>query len=140
MKPILSESDYKTIHTFLQNLPLHLKGKEVSQLQQEIKSAKIIADDAISDEVIQINSRFEVSELSSGTTMNFQLVLSHQADLKKNRISVLSPLGVALIGFRQGMTVECMLPGGLKKLQINWVEKSGLLIQSSHSSTERTLK
>ena len=53
MKPILTASDYKTIHTLLQNLPPNLKGKEVSQLQQEIKSAEIIADEAISEDIIQ---------------------------------------------------------------------------------------
>lgn len=124
MKPILTSSDYKTIHSLLQNLPSHLKGKEVSQLQHEIKSAQIVSDDTITEYVIQLNSRFEVVELNSDRRMNFQLVLPHQADLKQNKISILSPLGVALIGFRKGMTVEWVLPGGLKKLQINHVEKT----------------
>lgn len=124
MKPILTTSDYKTIHTLIQNLPTHLKGKEVSQLQQEIKSAQIVSDDSITEDIIQLNSKFEVVELSSGKRMNFQLVLPHQADLKQNKISILSPLGVALIGFRKGMTIEWVLPGGLKKLQINHVEKA----------------
>ncbi|MBC6366869.1 GreA/GreB family elongation factor [Algoriphagus sp. AK58] len=136
MKPILSISDYKTIHTLLQNLPSHLKGKEVSQLQHEIKSAEIIADESISEDIIQLNSKFEVKELGSGKTMNFQLVLPHQANLNQNRISVLSPLGVALIGFRQGMTVEWVLPGGLKKLQINRVEKSSPIKDSSPSPSQ----
>ena len=122
MKPILTASDYKTIHTLLQNLPAPLIGKEVSQLQREIKSAEIVPDDAISEKIIQLNSRFEVEELASGKLMNFKLVLPSQADLKQNKISILSPLGVALIGFGQGMTVEWMLPGGLKKLRINQVE------------------
>lgn len=139
MKPILSISDYKTIHTLLQNLPSHLKGKEVSQLQHEIKSAEIIADESISDDIIQLNSKFEVKELGSGKTMNFQLVLPHQANLNQNRISVLSPLGVALIGFRQGMTVEWVLPGGLKKLQINRVEKS-IPIKDSNPSPSQTMR
>ncbi len=136
MKPILTNSDYKTIHSLLQNLPSRLKGKEVSLLQKEIKSAEIISDEAISEDIIQLNSRFEVQELLSGKFMNLQLVLPNQADLKQNRISILSPLGVALIGFRQGMTVEWTLPGGLKKLQIIRVEKP----LRSTSTTETILK
>lgn len=54
--------------------------------------------------------------------MRFQVVLPHFADLKQFKISILSPLGVAMIGFRQGMTVEWTLPGGRKKLQINQVD------------------
>lgn len=139
MKPILTTSDYKTIHTLLQNLPAHLKGKEVSLLQQEIKSAQIVSDESISEDIIQLNSKFEVVELSSGKTMSLQLALPHQADLKQNKISILSPLGVALIGFSKGMTVEWMLPGGLKKLQINRVEKISASTPKTYSSQETNL-
>lgn len=140
MKPILTNSDYKTIHSLLQNLPASLKGREVSQLQQEIKSAEIIPDETISEDIIQLNSKFEVQELLSGKFMNLQLVLPHQADLKQNKISILSPLGVALIGFRQGMTVEWTLPGGLKKLKIISVEKSAKSTTPLQAKTEPTLK
>lgn len=139
MKPILTKSDYNTIHALLKNLPFHLRGKEVVQLQNEINSAEIIDDSQISDDIIQINSLFEVVEITSGQKMNFQLVLPQFADLKQNRISLVSPLGVALIGFRKGMTIEWMLPGGLKKLHINWV-KNGREIADISNSTEINLK
>ena len=122
MKPILTASDYKTIHTLILNLPPQLKGKEVTQLQHEIKSAEIVPDEKISADIIQINSFFEVLDLETQRLMRFQIVLPHFADLKQSKISILSPLGVAMIGFRQGMTVEWTLPGGRKKLQIKQVE------------------
>lgn len=122
MKPILKVSDYKSIKNLLQNLPNQLRGKEVSQLQNEIKSAEIISDEEISEEIIQLNSYVEVFEVKSDQKINFQLVLPHLANLKENKISILSPIGVALIGFRKGMTVNWMLPGGLKSLQINSVK------------------
>ncbi|MDX5338524.1 MAG: GreA/GreB family elongation factor [Cyclobacteriaceae bacterium] len=135
MKPILTKSDYNTIHALLKNLPAHLRGKEVVQLQNEINSAEIINDSQISDDIIQINSLFEVVEITSGQKMNFQLVLPQFANLKQNRISLISPLGVALIGFRKGMTIEWMLPGGLKKLHINGV-KNGREIADVSNTTE----
>lgn len=122
MKPFLTASDYKTIHSLILNLPAQLRGKEVAQLQHEIKSAEIVPDEKISADIIQINSTFEVLDLETQRLMKFQVVLPHQADLKQSKISILSPLGVAMIGFRQGMTIEWTLPGGRKKLQIKQVE------------------
>ncbi|MDO8966079.1 GreA/GreB family elongation factor [Algoriphagus sp.] len=122
MKPFLTASDYKTIHTLILNLPPQLKGKEVIQLQHEIKSAEIVPDGQLSPDIIQINSYFEVLDLETQRLMKFQVVLPHLADLKQFKISILSPLGVAMIGFRQGMTVEWTLPGGRKRLQINQVD------------------
>ncbi len=54
--------------------------------------------------------------------MDFTLTLPEHADMGRKKISILSPLGVALIGFRQGMTIDWEFPGGLKKIKILTVE------------------
>jgi len=46
------------------------------------------------------------------------LTLPKYANLEEKKLSVLSPLGVALIGFQQGMEIEWHLPAGLKKFKI----------------------
>ena len=140
MKPILTKSDYNTILALLKNLPIHLRGKEVAQLQNEINLAEVRDDFQISEDIIQLNSQFEVVETLSGQKMNYQLVLPHFANLKQNKISILSPLGVALIGFQQGMTIEWQLPGGLKKLHINWVKNDREAKSISGKTTEIKLK
>jgi regulator of nucleoside diphosphate kinase len=118
MRPIISNTDYKTIYSLIQDMPVAQRTKEMGQLQKELDSALKVDDKKLEDTIIRLNSYFEVLDQSTGKTLQFKLVLPKLADLSQQKISILSPLGVALIGFREGMVVEWMLPGGLKKLQI----------------------
>jgi len=118
MKPILTKSDYSTIKELILNTPSHLRTKEISLLAKEIELAKKVVDTKIEPQVIRLNSHFEVQDVASGKLLNFQLTLPKNADLAEKKLSILSPLGVALIGFQEGMEIEWNLPGGLKKLKI----------------------
>lgn len=118
MKPILTKSDYNTIKDLIVNTPSPLITKEISLLAKEIELAKKVPDAKIEPQVIRINSHFEVQDVASGKLLNFQLTLPKNADLAEKKLSILSPLGVALIGFQEGMEIEWALPGGLKKLKI----------------------
>lgn len=90
----------------------------MGQLQRELESALKVADEKLGDDIIRLNSYFEVKDSATGKTLQLRLVMPKMADLSQQKISVLSPLGVALIGFKEGMLVEWILPGGPKKLQI----------------------
>lgn len=118
MKPIISETDYKTIYSLIQDLSPSQRSKEVGQLQQELNSALRVADEKMEEDIIRLNSYFEVEDLTSGKTFRLRLVLPKFADVTQQKISILSPLGVALIGFKEGMKIDWVLPGGPKKLQI----------------------
>ena len=118
MKPILTKSDYNTIKELIVNTPSHLITKEISLLAKEIELAKKVPDSKIEPQVLRLNSNFEVQDVASGKLLNFQLTLPKHADLAAKKLSVFSPLGVALIGFQEGMEIEWALPGGLKKLKI----------------------
>ncbi|GAA0879659.1 hypothetical protein GCM10009119_26280 [Algoriphagus jejuensis] len=118
MKPTISETDYKTIYSLIQDMPASQRTKEMGQLQKELDSAKKVADENIGTDVIRLNSYFEVKDVGTGKTLQLTLVMPKMADLSQQKISILSPLGVALIGFSEGMIVEWLLPGGLKNLQI----------------------
>jgi regulator of nucleoside diphosphate kinase len=118
MRPIISNTDYKTIYSLIQDMPVAKRTKEMGLLQKELDSALKVADEKLGENIIRLNSYFEVLDQSTGKTLQLKLVLPKLADLSQQKISILSPLGVALIGFSEGMIVEWMLPGGLKKLQI----------------------
>ncbi len=124
MKPIISNTDYKTIHSLIHDMPPSQRTKEVGQLQGELNAAQRVADDKIGEDIIRLNSYFEVLDQSSGKTLQLHLVMPKLANLAQQKISILSPLGVALIGFREGMLVEWVLPGGPKKLKITKVINS----------------
>ena len=118
MKPILTKSDYNTLKELIVNIPSPLISKEIAMLAREIEKAKLVPESKIESQVIRINSYFEVQDLASGQVLKFQLTMPKYGDLAQKKLSVFSPLGVALIGFQEGMEIAWTLPGGLKKLKI----------------------
>ncbi|REG90343.1 GreA/GreB family elongation factor [Algoriphagus antarcticus] len=118
MKPILTKSDYNTIKDLIVNTPSHLITKEISLLAKEIEKAKKVPEEKIDATVIRINSHFEVQDVASGQLLKFQMTLPKYSNLAEKKLSILTPLGVALIGCQEGMQIEYVLPGGLKKLKI----------------------
>ncbi len=118
MRPTISKSQHQVLKQLVEN-PLTFAGtKEIGQLTAEINRAEILPDDEIPSEVIGINSFFIIEEMNSKKKMELTLTLPDNSDLKQKKVSVLSPLGIALIGFKKGDIVDWLLPVGARKLKI----------------------
>ena len=63
-------------------------------------------------------------DLSSGERREYTLTYPAEADVAAGRISVLAPLGTALLGYREGDEFEWQMPGGLRRLRIEKVRSS----------------
>lgn len=93
----------------------------LSQLQSELEGALVLAADEVPAGVVTIDSLVRVVDLDNGQRSALTLVLPHEADVARRRISVLAPLGTALLGFRAGDDVEWSMPGGKRRLHIEHV-------------------
>lgn len=122
MKPIITRTDYDTLRNTIMFLPPMQKTKEVQLLFEELQSGDLISDSEIKPDVIRLNSYFEVEDERTKKVLGYTITLPNDANLQEKKISVLSPLGIALIGFSEGMLVDCALPAGNKKLKILKVE------------------
>ncbi|MBX2908798.1 MAG: GreA/GreB family elongation factor [Chitinophagales bacterium] len=122
MKPIITRTDYDTLRNTIMFLPPMQKTKEVQLLFEELQSGDLISDSEIKPDVIRLNSYFEVEDEKTKKVLGYTITLPNDANLQEKKISVLSPLGIALIGFSEGMLVDCALPAGNKKLKILKVE------------------
>ena len=118
MKPIISNTDYNTLRSLVTTYPYYLGPKETGQLIDELNRAEIVDDQSIGKDIIRIDSYFEAEDSATKKILKLKLTLPAQANLKEQKLSVLSPLGVALIGYRKGMTVDWELPGGIKNIRI----------------------
>lgn len=118
MKPIISKQDYDTLKTLISGYPDNLKSKEIDQLMEELERADLVEEGELDDDIIRLNSSFEAEDVVTKKLWKLTVTLPQQANIKEQKISVFSPLGVALIGFRKGMTVKWALPGGMKTLKI----------------------
>jgi regulator of nucleoside diphosphate kinase len=68
-----------------------------------------------------MQSTMRVRDLDTGARAVYTLVFPSEADIEKGCISVLAPIGTALIGYRAGDRVEWPTPGGEKRFQIEEV-------------------
>lgn len=121
MIPVLKNSDHQIIKNLIENAHPSQRTKEMGTLQNELRRAKIVDDNKIKANVIQLNSYFEVREISSGNLLCFTLTMPAEANLQEKKVSILSPLGVALIGFQEGKEFEWQLPAGVRKFVIEKV-------------------
>lgn len=130
MKPILSEKDFQIIHDLIKNQSAVQQTKEIRFLAEELKKAKVVKDNKIAGDIVQLNSTVQVEDQSTSKTMDFQIVLPSQANLKENKISILAPIGIALIGFKKDQSVEWQMPAGKRTLKIVKVENAPALAKA----------
>ncbi|WP_262912209.1 GreA/GreB family elongation factor [Mongoliitalea daihaiensis] len=75
-------------------------------------------------------SRSSPVAAESGKRLQFMLTFPKNANLAENKLSILSPLGVALIGFQEGQEIEWPLPAGVRKFKIEKVTQAAHVISS----------
>ena len=91
---------------------------ELRLLENELKRARIVAAEEVPPDVITINTRAEFLDLETGERMEFTVVLPADANINDGKISVLAPLGTAMLGYRVGDEFVWHVPHGLRRLKI----------------------
>jgi regulator of nucleoside diphosphate kinase len=107
MKPIqLTDKDYKQLHQMVQVQHQHARPYEVDGLSSELKRARILPSRDIPADVITMNSIVQIKETKSAADMEITIVYPQDANLQKRWISVLAPVGTAILGCQVGDEVE----------------------------------
>lgn len=114
---VLCEDDHRKLSE-LMNLGSKAHADHEMTLAHEIGRAIVVKNDAFPANTIRIGSQVRIKDLSNGKEKDFQIVMPSEADIKTQKISVLSPMAAAIIGFRAGDEVNWKMPSGLKKLKI----------------------
>ncbi len=112
----MCEEDYKFLKKLVDMNPSN-SGQEMS-LSYEVNRAIVVKDNAFPPNTIRINSRVRVLDLDSGKESEFIIVMPHQADIQQKKISILTPMGAAVIGFRPGDQLSWQMPAGLKHFKV----------------------
>lgn len=121
LKPIrVSQSDQTRINLLLNALRGDAKAsKIIARLRDELERALVLPE--LPPDVVGINSTAEVLDLDSGEVDRFTLTLPEQANAAQGRLSLLAPLGTAILGFSEGDEFEWEMPGGVRRLRIHKV-------------------
>jgi len=94
----------------------------VMELEDKIGRADVIDVSKLSGTTVMFGATVTLVDEDSNEKRKFQLVGDHEADAKKGRISISSPISRALIGKSKGDTVEVAAPGGARSYEILKVE------------------
>jgi regulator of nucleoside diphosphate kinase len=93
-------------------------------MEQELKKAKLISETKFPEDVVKLNSFVTIKDEDAGKIMKVMVVPPVRADIKKMMISVMSPIGTALIGYQKGEQVSWKVPAGRKTFTILDVQNS----------------
>jgi len=91
---------------------------QIERLEEELEKAVIVEPENIPADVVTMNTKLRLRDEQSGDERILSLVFPSDADLEKNRISVLAPVGTALLGYRVGDIIEWEVPSGTKTFRI----------------------
>jgi len=123
-KILITELDYirlsKLIGTAKMEKSVELKNLEV--LANEIKRAEKIDSKKITPEFVTMNSVVQVFNKETKKAMTIKIVYPKEADFKKGYVSVFSPLGSALLGYKVGDSVLFEAPKGKVGITIEKIE------------------
>jgi regulator of nucleoside diphosphate kinase len=88
------------------------------QLELELERARALPLSEVPDDVIVMNSELEYEDVATNQRRRLQLVYPQDADSNAGRVSVMAPLGCALLGLRSGQEIDWRMPGGLRRLRV----------------------
>ncbi len=119
-KIYITESDRRKLQKLIDDqINYDVNKIYVKELEAELKRAETVNPGDIPKNVITMNSK--VLLLADGIEEEISLVYPDEADVEKNRISVLSPIGTAILGYAEGDMLEWDVPSGKAKVEVKKV-------------------
>ncbi|MDD5203829.1 MAG: nucleoside diphosphate kinase regulator [Desulfobacterales bacterium] len=116
----ITDLDLRRLTSLIENaLDSDSKDREcLDRLQEELDRGKVVPASEIPKEVITMNSRARLVDLDTGETEEWTLVFPENADISQAKISVLAPIGTAMLGYKVGDVFEWEVPAGKRRLKV----------------------
>lgn len=118
---ILNKLDYARINRCIQ-VQKELKSisdSETERLLEELKRARIVEPQEVPDNIVTMNSVVKISFPDLNKHVQLKLVYPHEARIQEWKISILSPIAHALLGYKVGDIIEWLVPGGITRIRID---------------------
>lgn len=121
-KLIISKGDYRILRDLIQRVALvdPLQKESIAKLNSELERADIRSADKVPIDVVQLGSFVNVNT-PYGKKDGLEIVLPEMGDYQRKRLSVISPMGSALIGYAQGDVVKWPMRTGEQSIVIEMV-------------------
>ncbi|HWW38503.1 GreA/GreB family elongation factor [Pedobacter sp.] len=114
---IITKKEYELLSNHLK-LSSRLSDFNKDKLHHELKSAKIVTKDNLPEDAIVLDSLVTIQDEETAQEFTFHLVIPEEANMKLNKLSVLAPIGIALLGYTSGARVDWEMPTGVRKFKV----------------------
>lgn len=130
---VIEKKEYVLLKRFM-NLSGYYKDDtlrdSVKKLVGELESAQICDEHEMPKDVIRFNSTITIAS-QNGWHRKFKLVMPNDSDINNNKISILTPMGAAVMGYAEGDSITWQFPSGEQKLAIEKVEQENKYINAN---------
>lgn len=119
----ITEFDMKRLRELIAEAKrLDRRGNDyLESLEAELSRGKVVAPTDVPPDVVTMNSRVGLVDLDTEEEMVYTLVFPHEADITQSKISVLAPIGTAILGYRVGDTLTWQVPDGMRRLRVKQI-------------------
>ena len=90
----------------------------LARLAAALEQARVVPSEQLPPDVVSMHSTVRVADEGTGEEATWTLVYPASADAASRKLSVLAPIGLAVLGRREGDAVEPRAPGGMRRLRI----------------------
>lgn len=117
---VIAKEDYEIIMSYVKRgLPtITFTRQDAEELETELRNAMVVDNQELPEDVVRLNSKVTVKEEKENKILELTVVTPEKANIKQRLISIMSPIGTALIGFRKGQQVKWKVPAGRKTFTI----------------------
>ncbi len=104
----VGQKDYEKLTALLASA----QSEIAELLDEELGRAKVVPDESLPSDVVSMNAKVTFVDLDSGKETHVTLVYPEDANVEESKISILAPIGAALIGLKVGQSIDWPLPSG----------------------------
>jgi regulator of nucleoside diphosphate kinase len=117
---VVTRTDLERLKLLLETTRARRRWEEVHllALAEELDDAEVVEPGEVPRDVVTMRSRVRVLDMVSNQPADYTICYPTEANLEGGRLSVLAPIGTALLGYREGDVVEWPVPGGVRVLKI----------------------
>jgi regulator of nucleoside diphosphate kinase len=95
--------------------------KHIDSLEEELERAEVVQQKKIPPDVVTMRSTVRLKDMDTSEEMTYQLTFPTEANYDEGKISVLAPIGTAMLGYRRGDVIEWEVPSGVRRLRVEEV-------------------
>ena len=92
--------------------------QDLEDLAGELARANVVSSKEVLPDVVTMNSKVVLRDIDTSEVMTYSLVFPKDADVDVGAISILAPVGTAILGYAEGDIIEWQVPSGTRQISI----------------------